>query len=589
MAQSHAELLQSLANNHHQADTKQYVLFKLLKDSPERVTDEMLEKVRANLKKSLQDLEPYINPRVMDTAQLANSYSALSALYGATIEREKAKLRATLSPYDDRDTQYNHVNKMVKGLQETKLQIHYLEKAIELAGSIEHKTALKDRLENTLAQYHIATAQKFFTTVDVLLSPAKADHEDRSDLGGKSGTSGTLNEILKYVNPLKKRIQSICEVLAVLVYEEAFKPAIDFQFKDFIPHFMPWNEEIREHAFGLANVLFDAMECQPKPEGEIKPTSIEDHYAKIFDSALFLVDVSDKMKALGYAAPKKGQPRAQSNVGGIDDASIQAKLAKLKVDISIDAPEGSSPKPATPPQDSDISSGITDQKTRKLLNLLGQEPSRFFKSLYKSPQKYTPDTILQAANRAKESTVTLITSLERELTDPKVVQSTHANRIREKLEESNKELAMLDDPALGFDLYKNYSCPKAKHWLTLFNHQQIAKVHAAKKLSSESEPLYEIELVPTPNSDGTQAPPVFLHLHLTHRPVPKKKQSLISGIAQNPQLIKAAHLKSSYYRGKGKAWEKNNIAQRQYDELVKRSPVNTEFLEAVANFYSGRR
>jgi hypothetical protein len=138
--------------------------------------------------------------------------------------------------------------------------------------------------------------------------------------------------------------------------------------------------------------------------------------------------------------------------------------------------------------------------------------------------------------------------------------------------------------AVHADSYKRYPFPRTEHWASLFKQQEIAQVSAPKALPSDKEHLYEIEIIPKPTADGQPADPVYLHLHLSSKPVLKKKQSLIQALLENPKLIDAAHLKSSYYRNKGKTWETNQQLQGNYENLVKRSPVNLQFLSAIDGF-----
>lgn len=437
------EELQSLSNNHEIAIIRRNVVVDMLRSEPQRVTEEMLAHARTELEKALRDLEPYMKPDILITEELPASYEAVATLYEESLQRSISDMRRTLIRPNVGSVLHQKATKLFDFLKSAKQQIQSMEKAIELTESKKKKAELKSELETRLARYYMISTQQFFMMVDDLLSPEHANQQDRSNLGGQPGISGTHDEILKYVTPLKQRIRSICDDLEDELKQLLDSPATQFQLKDLMPHFSPWTEEISDHALGLASVLLNVMECQPKPKSEnIQPWTGQ-CYTKIFESALFLDDMCNKMKSLGYATQKKGKSRAQRNVAVAKDTNIQAEFAELNIDSHVDTAQESSPKLTAPSEDSNTSSGITNQKTRKLMRLLEQEPSHFFKSLHKDHRTFPPDMILQAADRAKEPTSKLIESLKRELTDPAVMQSRFADRIREKLEESKKELSLL--------------------------------------------------------------------------------------------------------------------------------------------------
>lgn len=187
-----------------------------------------------------------------------------------------------------------------------------------------------------------------------------------------------------------------------------------------------------------------------------------------------------------------------------------------------------------------------------------------------------------AASTSKNTSVAKPSYLEQLLSNMGVIGHSQTDH------SASQTPATPTHPEVHADSYKRYPFPKAEHWLSLFEQNEIADIGTPKVLPSAKEYLYEIEIVPKPTGDGKPADPVYLHLHLSSKPVLKKNQTLIQALIEHPDLISAAHLKSSYHRNKGKTWETDQVLLGKYESLVKRSPVSPKFLSAIESFCKQR-
>ncbi|HEX4918417.1 MAG TPA: hypothetical protein VFV43_11005 [Limnobacter sp.] len=426
-------------------------------------------------------------------------------------------------------------------------------------------------------------ARQFFMLETVLNSlHAQSPNSATSQLGDSTGLP-VGNELHKYLNLLGKRIERISIGLNHVMKLIMNDPLRKYEFQDLIPMFGPWVKELREHALGLANVLFKMMESDTSPEGIHSPISRNKCYCDIFESALYLVDVSDKMISMGMASTIGETSRQNTRNTAPHHQGIEETLAALALENNPDAHEEDEYNSALTqsPTASDTNTEPS-KKTRHLEKLFAKTPFAQFENLKNHAAIFHPDTVLACAARAQEDAMRLKANLQRHLHDCANHPPELVGRIEQKILELDGMLSTLNSSTLQADLYKHYPFPQSKHWLTLLEQQQIAHVSKPQNLPSQKEHLYEIEIVPKPDSKGRQPTPIYLHLHLKKSPTLKKRQSLIGGVLEQPSLIEAAHLKSSYYRNKGKTWENNQQALGQYESLVKRSPVNTAFLASIA-------
>lgn len=112
-------------------------------------------------------------------------------------------------------------------------------------------------------------------------------------------------------------------------------------------------------------------------------------------------------------------------------------------------------------------------------------------------------------------------------------------------------LAQVD--ALELDRIKKFRAPKSEHVERLLSAKHVASVSKLRLLPSGPDPerstVFEASIQPSPHSDGTVPPAIYLHLH-THEAMTTRECRALP-----PKAFAASHLKSAEQRAYGKNWE----------------------------------
>jgi hypothetical protein len=134
---------------------------------------------------------------------------------------------------------------------------------------------------------------------------------------------------------------------------------------------------------------------------------------------------------------------------------------------------------------------------------------------------------------------------------PEGEQAALLNEIDQRIAQLEKLHARIETHEL--DRIKNVRTPKSAHIEHLLEAKQVASVSAIRLLPSGPDPkrstVFEARIQPSPRSDGTDPPAIYLHLH-THEPVEAGKCRSLQ-----PKAFAASHLKSQEQHGYGRNWE----------------------------------
>jgi hypothetical protein len=104
----------------------------------------------------------------------------------------------------------------------------------------------------------------------------------------------------------------------------------------------------------------------------------------------------------------------------------------------------------------------------------------------------------------------------------------------------------------------------------------VGSVQALATDPNSSEGLYEISLQPSPNADGSNCRPVWLHVHTAQKTSPERLMQMVNN---HPNAILAAHLKTDAQRNLGVNHVEQQRALGNHDVYVHRGPVNAEQLK----------
>ncbi|HEX4878649.1 MAG TPA: hypothetical protein VFV39_02300, partial [Limnobacter sp.] len=537
---------------------------------------------RTRLENALQDIAPHIESKKVNKETIAESHEAVNSLYAESIQRAINSHRAELNPCADRKSLHLQAKQLLTTLQHSRGQILALERAIQVSENPALQVRLQRQLKNALALYFMNAARQYFMMETALTTPRGSDSSPLiwAELSKLAGDQN--EELVLYLDSLRHGIDSISFGMNLAMESITNDPMHRYEYGDLMPLFSPWVKQLREHALGLANVLFKTLSSTSGGQGTSNTVTTRESLDDIFESSLYLVDVNDKLIAHGFDAHLvvSLSNRTDPHASPLED--LQQRLSTLGINTTSDSTLEDLAETTEQPVEN--SSNQSRKKIQYVEKLLALTPFAHFEKLNSSSGTFHPDTVLASATQAMEQALRLKTNLQRQLGLGVAADMGMAESVENKITMLDEAMSRLNISVLQTDLYKHYPFPQTRHWAFLLEGNQVTQIGKPQSLASQTEHLYEIEIIPTRDSQGRQPEPVYLHLHLKRVPALANTQALIGALLRQPNLIEAAHLKSSFYRNKGKTWESNQQARGQYEKLVKRSQINTEFLTAMEGF-----
>ncbi len=138
------------------------------------------------------------------------------------------------------------------------------------------------------------------------------------------------------------------------------------------------------------------------------------------------------------------------------------------------------------------------------------------------------------------------------------------------------------------DAIKCHAFPKARHVKRLMQLGAIEQVSAPKRLRSGDTPpglgtVFEMEIAPSPLSDGSRSDPLYLHLH-TDRAISAEACGKLPF-----EQFAAVHVKTAAQKNVGAKWEEAQRRLGVLDAKVHRGKVDAPLLESLRNWPGRQR
>jgi len=130
------------------------------------------------------------------------------------------------------------------------------------------------------------------------------------------------------------------------------------------------------------------------------------------------------------------------------------------------------------------------------------------------------------------------------------------------------------------DSLKQHEEPRNQHLDRLLGLGQIANVSAPTLLASEGDEggrgtLFELKIRPKPLSDGRQARPLYVHVHLQEPASDTEFRALPF------ERFAAVHVKTDWQKNKGPRWEQLQHAMGNTEARVHRGPLDAQVWNAL--------
>ncbi|NJM32017.1 MAG: hypothetical protein HC848_02915 [Limnobacter sp.] len=200
---------------------------------------------------------------------------------------------------------------------------------------------------------------------------------------------------------------------------------------------------------------------------------------------------------------------------------------------------------------------------------------------------YPPNTVmhqtrqdLEKARKLEQALHKTEANLKEKQTDVLggAIQQT-IQRIEKKRSQLQGEIAFYSSPDFEADLIKENLMVEESDWRTLLHNDQVASVSLPKALPVREQEgaIYEIGITAKPMTSIGKSHTVWLHIHLDQPSPITEPELLYQELLRNLDKSRAAHLKSNFFRKKGKEWEQMQYLTNQSVELVKRCKVSQGF------------
>lgn len=350
----------------------------------------------------------------------------------------------------------------------------------------------------------------------------------------------------------------------------------------------------RMHSKGLVDVFlgnldkltrFEGKYSDSRPSAINDPEHVKDSIARVLGNASDIrhlaLEISNAFyhKSLTAANPEKGKQYLQDGFDAglrlLDTIDLLSKYRQQHPNFcpqpicSSDATSSLEPMKQQSPDYEKQADLILKQTACPTLNKVADASAKLF----------LPEGILDSLSQEIETANDSLKKID-ELIKLKVLNTHSHNALVKKKHEIEQSVIKAQATTIAYDLYKQYPVPQASHWQKLLEHDEIGACSEIKRLpTSDGSKLFEIGIQAKPTSSGDTPEKVWLHLHTQSDFKLKKKQPLAVAIQTQLDKVDAAHLKSDFFRNKGKRWQRAQQMQGKLDALVERSPVSSQFIQ----------
>lgn len=479
-----------------------------------------------------------------------------------------------------------------------------LEKSLQLCSESGLRNKIHQELFTSKSNFLMACFGVMAHEIGTALSPL--------DKKTQSVELGQAEKLLSQLSPpdhlsdsVRQGLQDQLLLISFLIVKLKQSNELEMSANDLAVHLQSldhWMNAARMHLIGLAHQLFEGI-FQRTPSNQAG-TSHDPNawHERVFKVCLDAVDALDYLLSRNadgsIRTPSKSLPTV-CQLEASEAESVSQHLDMLDIGYSSEPGSESRSSPADQPKSETGSIAVDEsvptspgdfqselaEKADKLLNQRYFVMADYYQQAFSD---HMPETVFNAFENDCKAAGIAIKKMDA------VAQAWSGDQdLKQKLTDKINELKArtenLRNLALRTDYLKCYKFPQARHWTELIKRREVNSIRLdPKPIAKDTDTFYELEIRSKPTQFDQKGRSAWLHIHV-HKALPRNTnpRSTWEQLRAQPRNIQAAHLKSDYYRQKGRQWEQAEMAKGNYNNLVKRAKATEELLVMIDHFIQG--